>query len=340
MTQPAQNFKAPTIYDVAEAAGVSKSLVSLVLRGESNVSEARKKAVLSAIEDLGYRPSRFAQQLASSRTRSIGVLITDYKNLSYLGFLKGLREIFDDSGYQVLISDLHRSPNFDEDPIDAFASMKVDGLVIATEVGGLRTHKLDIPMIMIGQRETKIPTADVVFNDDYEGSRLALEHLIELGHKHIVHLTGVGGIAINRRKAYSKIMKAAGLGGLIFGEGQPTTEIGGYLAALECIKSKTKFTAIYAANDYIAAGAWSALRENGLQVPQDVSIIGYDNSPISSDYLLKFSTIDEQGTAVGRQAAVMMLERIGTNGPYTTESVLIKPTIVLRSSTANPKSGK
>ncbi len=126
MKETDEQLKPPTIYDVAKAAGVSKSLVSLVLRGESNVSEARREAVQKAIDELGYRPSRFAQQLASSASRSIGVVITDYKNLSYIGFLKGLREIFDDAGYQVIISDMHRSQNFADDPIDAFASMKVD----------------------------------------------------------------------------------------------------------------------------------------------------------------------------------------------------------------------
>jgi DNA-binding LacI/PurR family transcriptional regulator len=337
MTEMQNSFKTPTIYDVAQAAGVSKSLVSRVLRGESHVSEARAAAVQKAIEELGYRPSRFAQQLASQTTRSIGVVITDYKNLSYIGFLKGLREIFDDAGYQVIISDMHRSQNFSDDPVDAFASMKVDGLVIASEVSGLRTHKLDIPIVMIGERETKVPNADMVFNDDYEGTRLAIEHLIEYGHKKIAHLTGVGGIAGNRRKAFSKVMKENSLDDLIFGLGEPTTEIGGYMGAMDLIKSGKKFTAIYAANDYMAAGAWCALRENGLTVPEDVSIVGYDNAPIASDFLLKLTSVDEQGIPVGRQTASLLLERIASNSNYKPKSILIKPTLVTRTSVAAPK---
>lgn len=338
MTEMQNSFKAPTIYDVAQAAGVSKSLVSRVLRGESHVSEVRTAAVQKAIQELGYRPSRFAQQLASQTSRSIGVVITDYKNLSYIGFLKGLREIFDDAGYQVIISDMHRSQNFSDDPVDAFASMKVDGLVIASEVSGLRTHKLDIPIVMIGERETKVPNADMVFNDDYEGTRLAIEHLIEFGHKKIAHLTGVGGIAGNRRKAFSKVMKENSLDDMIFGHGEPTTEIGGYMGAMELIKSGKKFTAIYAANDYMAAGAWSALRESGLNVPEDVSIVGYDNAPIASDFLLKLTSVDEQGIPVGRQTASLLLERIASKGGYKPKSILIKPTLVPRTSVAKPKS--
>ncbi|WP_296633210.1 LacI family DNA-binding transcriptional regulator [Rhodoluna sp.] len=337
MNEPNLPIKQATIYDVAEAAGVSKSLVSRVLRGEPHVSAARAEAVQAAIEELGYRPSRLAQQLASSTTRTIGVVITDYKNLSYIGFLKGLREIFDDAGYQVIISDLHRSPNFSEDPVDAFASMKVDGIVLATEAAGLRTHNLDIPIVVIGKRETAVPNADIVFNDDYEGTKLALEHLLYLGHKQIAHITGLGGIATNRRVAYSKIMKAHGLEELVVGKGQPTTEIGGYMSAMELIKSGEKFTAIYGANDSMIAGAWSALREKNLNVPGDVSLVGYDNAPIASEFLLKLTTVDEQGIPVGREAASLLLERISSSGKYQPKNILIKPTLIARGSSAKVK---
>lgn len=337
MTIENTTAKQPTIYDVAVAAGVSKSLVSLVLNGGGNVSAAKKEAVLKAIEGLGYRPSRFAQQLASNKTRSIGVVITDYKNLSYIGFLKGLREIFDDAGYQVIISDLHRSPNFTDDPVDAFASMKVDGLVMATEASGLRTHNLDIPVVMIGQRESVVPGSDMVFNDDEEGTRLILEHLYGLGHRKIAHLTGVGGIATNRRKAYEKIMNKLGLEPQVYGKNQPTTEIGGYMGAKELVESRNKFTAVFSANDYMAGGAWSLLREHGMSIPDDVSLAGYDDSPIASEFMLKLTTVDEQGVPVGRKAARLLLERIGSKTQAKPKRELITPTLILRDSTAKPK---
>lgn len=337
MSSTPPSSRPPTIYDVAALAGVSKSLVSLVLQGGSQVSPARREQVLQAIKHLGYRPSKFAQQLARTSSRSIGVVITDYKNLSYLGFLKGLREIFDDAGYQVIISDLHRSPNFSEDPVDAFMSLKVDGLILATEATGLHTENLDVPVVMIGNRATKAPNADLVFNDDMAGTRLAVEHLVKKGHKSVAHITGVGGIANNRRLAFLKIAKEMQLSGRVFGEGEPTTEIGGFMGAMEMLRSGDKFTAIYAANDYMAAGAQSALKEQGFRVPEDISIVGYDNSPIASDYLLKLTTIDEQGMPIGRQAAALMLERIAGTGKYTPKKVLIKPTLVIRSSVARAR---
>lgn len=333
--------KAPTIYDVAEKAGVSKSLVSLVLGGKPGVSEANKSAVLKAIKQLGYRPSRSAQMLASTKTKTIGVVITDYTNLSFIGVLKGLREVFDEAGYQILVSDLHRNPHFIKDPLDAFVSMKVDGLVLVAEVDGLRTSNITVPTVTVGERETVLRNSDQVFNDDFEGTRLAIEYLWSIGHTQIAHLSGAGGIAKNRRNAYSKLMRSKKLKPLIYGLGQPTTEIGGYRGTKELLASGEKITAIFAANDYMAAGAVSALHEKNIEVPRDISIIGYDNTPISSEFMLKLSTIDEQGEPVGRQAATLLLDRINEREiGRAAKSILIIPSLVVRESTAPIKKSK
>jgi DNA-binding LacI/PurR family transcriptional regulator len=335
-TSPKSTGNRPTIVDVARVAGVSKSLVSLVLKGDSSVSNARRIAVLKAIEELNYKPSLFARQLASGATRSIGVLVTDYKNLSYINVLKGLREIFDDAGYQVIVSDLHRSSNFAEDPVDAFTSMHVDALVFIAEPAGLRTAGLTVPTIMIGERENLVAGSDVVFSDDDAGTRLVLDHLRGLGHRSIAHLTGVGGIATNRRKAFIKQMQEHGLAPEVFGISQPTTEIGGYMGAKELIQSGKKFTAVYAANDYMAAGAISAFAEARLRVPEDISIVGYDNAPISAEYMLKMTTVDDMGIAIGRNAAMRILERLGATAGSTAtkpKKILLQPDLVVRSST-------
>lgn len=333
----------PTIVDVARVAGVSKSLVSLVLKGDSSVSDVRREAVMNAITELNYKPSLFARQLASGSTRSIGVLITDYKNLSYINVLKGLREIFDDAGYQVIISDLHRSPNFAEDPVDAFTSMHVDALVFIAEPAGLRTVGLTIPTVMIGERENIVAGADVIFSDDAAGTALVLNHLRKLGHTAIAHLSGVGGIAANRRKAFSAQVKKLGLENLVFGTNQPTTEIGGYMGAKELLLSGKKFTAIFAANDYMAAGAISALAEAGLKVPDDVSVVGYDDAPIAADYMLKMTTVDDMGISIGRNAAMRILERLGApagSAAAKPKKILLQPDLVIRNSTrALPKRG-
>ena len=331
-------LKPPTIYDVAAEAGVSKSLVSLVLSGDIGVSEGKRAAVLKAIDKLGYRPSKFAQQLAGGRTKTIGAIITDYRNLSFIGFLRGLREVADDAGFQVIVSDLHNSPNFSDHAVSALTSMRVDGLVIAAEVPENQQLEIDVPFVTIGDRMYVHPKSDLVRGDDSEGMRLVVQHLVELGHKDIIHITGYGGMSLRRKEAFIKYMNEHGLVPKVMGYGAPTTEIGGYLVAKEILDSGETFTAICATNDSQAAGVLAALKERNVRVPDDVSVIGYDNTPIASEYFLKLTTVDEQGAQIGREAARILLERMNKDSAKALTKILISPQLSVRDTTAKPKS--
>lgn len=323
--------KKPTIYDVADAAGVSKSLVSLVIQNDPSVSKPRREAVLNAMQELNYRPSRLAQNLAAGRTRTIGVIVAEYDNLSYINALAGMREVFDAANYQVIINDLHRGGGLD-DPVDAFNAMHVEALVFIAEPAGLKTESLAIPAVMIGERESRIAGADTIFSDDDAGTQLALDHLWSLGHRRIVHLTGVGGIAGNRDRAYQQFMTAHGETPVTFGYGQPTTAEGGYRGAKELLKSGAQFTAVYAANDSMAAGATSAFAEAKRFIPADISMVGYDNSPLSSEYMLKLTTVDDRGFDVGKLAAERILEVLEADGSIKPVNKLLAPKLVVRES--------
>lgn len=336
MNASAEPQKKATIYDVADAAGVSKSLVSLVLRGDSSVSVARRKAVQDAIKQLNYRPSRNAQNLASSRTKTIGMVITEYENLAYSNVLIGLREVFDKLDYQVLLTDLHTNPNLHGDAVDALVSMDVEAIVFFVEPANLNTEGLSIPTILVGLRETTINGADMIYSNDHSGTSLVIEHLVKMGHKNIAHLSGLGGIAGNRRRAYVQLMQEKGLPRVVFGENQKTNQLGGYLATKELIASGKPFTAIFAANDYIAAGAISALAEIGKSVPGDVSVVGYDNAPIAREYALKLTTVDDMGHELGRQAAEQLIKHLEHKKAETVKQIVIEPALVVRKSTQKP----
>lgn len=337
MNQNESPSKKATIYDVAAEAGVSKSLVSLVLRGDSSVSEARREAVQKAIKKLNYRPSRNAQNLASNQSKTVGLIVTEYENLSYVSVLSGLRAVFDAADYRILITDLHTNPNLHGDAVDALVSMDVEALVFIVEPATLNTEGLTIPSIMIGERETSVKGADVVFSDDRIGTDLVLEHLIKLGHKNIAHLSGLGGIARNRRASYVTLMKDRKLKPIVFGESKETNQLGGYLSTKELLASKQPFTAIYAANDYIAAGAISALTEQNFRVPEDVSVVGYDNAPISRDYALRLTTVDDMGVEIGQKAAKQLLKNIESGQVGRAKQILIEPKLVVRKSTIRKK---
>ncbi|MFZ1282616.1 MAG: LacI family DNA-binding transcriptional regulator [Propionicimonas sp.] len=322
----------PTIYDVARVAGVSKSLVSLVLQGSQQVSSERRRAVVEAIEQLGYRPSRAAATLAGSRSRSVGVVIDDYSNLWFVGLLKGLRTVLDPLGYTVLVSDRHQAGPLRQDAVNSFLASQVDGVVIAAELG-VEGEALPVPAVVAGTRLHSVAGADRIATDNALGVRLAVTHLVELGHRRIGHVTGVGGSARGRRNAYLAMMRELNEPARMAGLGELTNEAGGYRGAVKLLERYPEITALLAANDTMALGALAALREAGRSVPHDVSLVGYDNSPLAKARFLALTTVDVHNARVGRACAQALLRRM--RDPEASPQVLtLPPTLVVRSSSA------
>ncbi|MCI9886946.1 LacI family DNA-binding transcriptional regulator [Micrococcales bacterium 31B] len=326
--------KRPTIYDVAERAGVSKSLVSLVLQGSPKVSDARREAVQRAIEDLDYRPSRAASTLASSGTQNIGVVIDDFRNTWYVDLLAGMREVLDDSGYHVTVADNELNSHLGQSPIDAFLAAQVEGLVIAGEPDLARERPLPVPAVVAGARIGDVPGADFVASDDRAGGVLAARHLVDLGHRRIAHLSGRGGVAALRATGYREAMRAAGLPALVYGETRDTSEASGYASTLDLLAEHPDVTAIFAANDPMAVGALAGLRRGGHAAPERVSVMGYDDSPLARMHFLALTTVDDRSHEVGREAARLLLERIG-NPRKKPADLRVQPELVVRSSTGS-----
>ena len=327
----------PTIYDVAEAAGVSKSLVSLVLHGSPRVSAARRAAVLDAVQRLGYRPSQAAATLAGATSSTIGVVLDDYRNLWFVSLLRGLQEGLAPHGFRIAVADHTLNAHVEASPLDGFLTMRVEGLVIATEPTAAMRVPAGLPVVVAGNRAATVPGSDVVAADDRLGARLATQHLLDLGHRLIGHLTGAGGAARLRRDGFEEAMKAAGArpGGVV-GSGA-TTEQDGYLAALRLLEQEPGTTAVFAANDMMAMGAVAAAREHGLRVPEDLSVVGYDDSPVASTNLLRLTTVDGRNAEVGAVAAQRLISR-ASGAEVPARTVLLTPELVRRGSCAAPRS--
>jgi DNA-binding LacI/PurR family transcriptional regulator len=322
----------PTIYDVATRAGVSKSLVSLVLRDPESVSERRRLAVLEAIEELGYRPSAAAASLAGTRTRTVGMVVEDFANLWFVDLLHGMREALEPHGMQVLMGDRRMSMAPGRDAIDAFVSMRVEALVLALDPPDDLGNLHGIPTLVAGERGVQPAGIPKVANDDVAGARLATRHLIDLGHTTIVHVTGVGGAARVRRESYEAMMEEAGLTPIVVGHGGDTGEADAATAARTLFAERDDVTAVFAANDAMGLGVMGALREKGLSVPEDVSVVGYDNSPMSQASYVQMTTVDDRSADVGREAAALILGMI--DGSVTEPStLLLEPSLVDRSTT-------
>lgn len=320
----------PTIYDVAREAGVSKSLVSLVLNGSDLVSDAKRVAVLAAIARLGYRPSRAAANLAADRTHTVGLVIDDFQNPWFVELLQGVRTVMGPLGFHVAIREHYEVGHRFINAIDGFLDTQVDALVIAAEPRH-DFEDLGIPTVIEGTRLHTVKGADHVSSDIQLGVSLILRHLQSLGHRRIGHVTGLGGSALGRLEAYVHVMASIGEPPRYAGEGNQTNEEGGYVGTVELLRRHPEVTAVFAANDTMALGARAALREVGREVPQDVALVGYDNSLLARSRFLDLTTVDNRGLDVGMACGNALVRRL-REPSAAPEEIVIPTRLVIRSS--------
>ena len=343
-------MRPPTIRDVAERAGVSKSLVSLVLRGSDQVRPEKRRAVLAAVEELGYRPNAAARSLSERRTlphsrlRSsggtpmVGVLLNDMRNPWFVELLDGLNSRLHDAGLRMLLADGHLNRRLGEDLTRTFTDLRVDGLIAVGTLPpseALRQAAARVPTVVAGAREPELPAVDIVANDDEHGARLATEHLIGLGHRRIAHIAGQGVVGALRRRSFETVMREHGLEDSAIVEQGDLTEEGGYRAAVRLLSARQRPTALFAFNDIACVGALSAAEELGLRVPRDLSLVGYDNTYLSRLRHLWLTTVDNGSHDVGRRAAGRLLDRIADPG-RPAELVLTTPALEVRGTTSGP----
>ncbi|MEV6739593.1 LacI family DNA-binding transcriptional regulator [Streptomyces sp. NPDC051104] len=331
-------MRPPTIRDVAERAGVSKSLVSLVLRGSDQVRPEKRRAVLAAVEELGYRPNAAARSLSERRTRTVGVLLNDMRNPWFVELLDGLNSRLHDAGLRMLLADGHLNRRLGEDLTRTFTDLRVDGLIAVGTLPpseALRRAAARIPTVVAGAREPELPAVDIVANDDEQGARLATEHLIGLGHRRIAHIAGQGVVGALRRSSFETVMREHGLEDSAIVEQGDLTEEGGHRAAIRLLSARQRPTAVFAFNDIACVGALSAAEELGLRVPRDLSLVGYDNTYLSRLRHLWLTTVDNGSHDVGRRAAARLLDRIA-DPARPEELVLTTPALKVRGTTSGP----
>ncbi|WP_314219764.1 LacI family DNA-binding transcriptional regulator [Streptomyces zaehneri] len=343
-------MRAPTIRDVADRAGVSKSLVSLVLRGSDQVRAEKREAVLRAVRELGYRPNEAARSLGERRTvpgsrpdpgggnPMVGVLLHDLRNPWYVDLLDGLNSLLHASGLHMLLADARLHRRVGQDPAGPFLDLGADGLVVVgtlPDPAALETVAARMPVVVAAAREPVPAGVDLVANDDERGARLVTEHLVGLGHRRIAHLAGYGAVADLRRRGFEATMRAAGADREALVEAGDMTEEGGYRATVRLLARADRPTAVFAVNDMTAVGVLSAAGELGLRVPRDLSVVGYDNTSISRLRHVWLTTVDGAGHEVGRRAARCLLDRLERPGGEG-RLQLTPPVLEVRGTTARP----
>jgi DNA-binding LacI/PurR family transcriptional regulator len=325
----------PTLETVAARAGVSKSLASLVLRDSPKVSPSSREAVLRAVAELGYRPNVAARQLAERQSRTIGVLLNDLRQPWFADMLDGLTPALQAGGKHILLGDGRIDRRMDETLTWSFLDLGVDGLVLAGSIPmsqAIIDVASKIPTVAVGGRglDLDLPHVDVLANDNHLGGTLAVRHLIEFGHTRIAHISGLPSVAGRlRMDGYEDTMRAAGLNVVI--EAGDMSEEGGYRAAVRLLSRQDRPTAIFAANDLTCVGALSAAAALGVQVPGELSLVGFDNSVLARLRALWLTSVDGTAYAMGEQAAKILLTRI-EHPDAPGETLLIAPRLEIRGS--------
>lgn len=328
---------APTIIDVAAMAGVSKSLVSLVMRGSPSVSDSRRKAVLDAAEELGYRPNAAAASLARQRTHLIGVMVSDFGNPFFSDMLEGIEEAALLAGYRALFNTGSRIPAREQLALETLLQLRTEALVLGSprfDDEALAAIPASVPAVVVG-RLTEAAGMDVVTNDDRRGAELAVEHLAGLGHRRIAHMHGVAGAGASvRREGFIEAVEARGLEPVLVQGG--FTEVAGVEGARALLDLDELPTAVFAANDISAVGAMQTLEAAGLSVPGDISVVGYDNVGFAGLGQIGLTTVDQPRHEMGTIAVQMLLERL--DGSRTAaQAVTVEPGLIVRSTTAPPR---
>jgi LacI family asc operon transcriptional repressor len=286
-----------TMLDVSVKAGVSMSTVSRVLNGTAKISEATKKLVYQAVDELGYRPNAIAQSLAKDETNTIGLVIPRGSNISrYLGIvIEMCQELADQLGKYLIITQVNDQDNGAAKAISSLVDRRCDAILYynnsffdhqsgqETQINSL-IEKLKIPLIVLNYHSPDYPNNCVWF-DHRQSARIPVDYLLSKGHKKIAYISGPlhQRTAQLRLEGYQKALESAGIAfqPLLLAEGDRLFS-GGYSACNQLLQRKVEFTAICCFNDQTAIGALKALGEKRIAVPDTISLVGFDNDDVTS----------------------------------------------------------
>jgi len=327
-----------TIKDVSKRAGVSKSTVSRVTANNGYVSERKREIIERAITELGYRPNTMARGLRSNRTNIIGNVVVDVASPFYAQMVGGSQAACRQAQKSMLISSGYADQNDESNAIMELIDRACDGLVLYLE-NPVREDVADIirnsgiPIVMIGGDERKLGRA-VIKIDNYSGAKTAMQFLVDKGHRHIIHLSGP--LAYRDTRARLLGIKAT-LADANIDEKKVLIRHGeyfekfGYLETLSLLDSGHKFTAVFAGDDDIAAGVILALKERGLHLPKDVSVIGFDDNFHARHLSPALTTVRQPTREVGRLAIELLAQIL--DGKDLEETEITVPTeLIVRES--------
>ncbi len=338
-----------TLRDVAREAGVHVSTASRALNEETRsvVHPETTERVLQIAEQLGYTPNPLAKGLRTNRSMTVGMVISDIENPVFGPIIAGVEATMGKEGYSTLIAEAVAHDHAALSPvIDALVDRRVDGMVLAmatrTGENAARLLRLGVPVILVNRTVDDVEVASIV-GDDHYGIGLSVHHLAELGHRRIGHLAGPTetSTAVGRLEGFHSHMSDLGLD-----HGDDTVEPAewyqiepGYKAASTLLDRRPDLTALVAANDLIALGAYRAIRDRGLEVGTDISVTGYNDMMLLDMIDPSLTSIRVPYREMGSEAAEALLEMMAADESETPPPIKrkLRPSLSARDSTQPPR---
>lgn len=329
-----------TIKDIARKAHVSHTTVSRALNDKSRIKDVTKEKILSIAKELNYRPNFIARSLVMRRTKTLGLVITTISNPFYTELAQGIEATAISLGYNIILCSTNYDLSAEKRYIDMLRSKEVDGIIFTSahmgDVNILALAEEGFPIILVNRR-TYHPVVrekvDYVGVDNITGGFLAVEHLIRLGHREIGVIGGSSesSVGFERLEGGKKALAAYGLDVISdyslegdFSKGS------GYQGGKKFLQMSEPPTAIFAANDYMALGAYQAITEEGVKIPEEIALIGFNDIEFTSTKGIELTTIGQKKYEMGALAVKTLLERVEGRKLGSPEEIILEPELIIR----------
>jgi LacI family transcriptional regulator len=328
----------PTIHDVAKLAGVAPITVSRVINNSGYFSVEIRERVEKAVTELGYVPNLLARSLRSKRTNTLALILTDITNPFFTTLARGVEDTASEAGFTVIFCNTDESESKEARYLQVLLQKQVDGFLLVpaqSKQGAIDLIRHHGEPVVVLDRRVPAENVDIVRCDSEGGACELINLLVSLGHRQIAVLSGPRGVstAEDRVAGYRHALSDAGIpvdeGYIFFGE---FNQEGGYEMTRRALNLSPRPTALFAANNFIAIGAMRAIQDLGLEVPEDIALVGFDDLPPAMVSFPFFTVVSQPAYEMGRRATLLLLERLSTQQNEAYQEIVLPTQIIVRHS--------
>jgi LacI family transcriptional regulator len=329
----------PTIRDVAKLAGVAPITVSRVINNSGYISQATREKVEAAIDELGYVPNMLGPSLRFKQTMTLAMVVTDITNPFWTTVTRGVEDVAQANGYSTILCNTDESEDKQDQYLQMLLRRRIDGILLvptSTSPDPIQSiQKQGIPVVVIDRKISDLVEVDVVRTDSEQGAYQLTQHLISLGHRHIIVLAGPQKVSttVDRVAGFSRAFAENDLelcdAHVLWGN---FSQESGYEMTKDALTQHPKPTAIFASNNFLALGAMRALQEQELKIPDDIAVVTFDDIPQVFNINPSITAANQPAREIGKQAAQLLLERIKGEHDRPCQEILLPIDLIIRSS--------